>query len=61
MFKKIIIILISIAFLTACGKKVKVDFKGPTSGPDPVKMQPTHGPNELTPIEDPIDGPIEGP
>ena len=43
----------SVLFLTACGKKeakpeviVPEGFRGPTSGPDPVKMTPTYSPAE---------------
>ena len=53
MFKKLLIIFLSILFLAACGKKepevvIPADFKGPTSGPDPAKMIPPYPPAEET-------------
>ena len=46
--KKILIVICSMLFLAACAKKdeMKIDFRGPTSGPDPAKMQPAYGPND---------------
>ena len=46
MLKKTLIIFLLVFFLAACSKqeKVEVDFKGPTSGPDPIKMTPTYWP-----------------
>lgn len=54
MFKKLLIIICCLFFLAACGKKesgpvVPEGYKGPTSGPDPAKMQPTYGPNDPVP------------
>lgn len=53
MFKKIVVILMSLFFLVACGKKdeVKIDFKGPTRGPDPITTTPSYGPNDSIPAE----------
>lgn len=55
MAKKLLVILFSLFFLVACGQKnesVKIDFKGPTSPPDPAKMMPTYGPNDPIPTPD---------
>ena len=48
MVKRIIFVVFLLFFLAGCAGKstVKVDFKGPASGPDPVKMQPAYGPND---------------
>ncbi len=61
MFKKIVVVLMSLFFLVACGKKeeVKVDFKGPMGGPDPVTTSPSYGPNDSIPTEGQANDPIE--
>jgi len=54
MAKKLLVILLSLFFLVACGQKeetVKVNFKGPTTAPDPTKLMPTYGPNDPAPTE----------
>lgn len=53
MLKKFIIVLVSLAFLTACGQKVKVEFEPPATGPDPDRFQPAYGPNDPPPIAEP--------
>ena len=56
MLKKFIVILLSLFFLAACGKKeaVTVDFNGPMGGPDPIKVTPSYGPNDPVPVNEPI-------
>ncbi len=57
MIRKIFAILLITLFLAACGKKTEPEviipdgFKGPTQGPDLSKIQPTHGPNDPTPVD----------
>ena len=56
MAKKLLVILFSLFFLVACGKKeisVPDGFKGPTSAPDPSKLMPTYGPNDPVPASVP--------
>ena len=55
--KKLIVIIFSLFFLTACGKKEKElvvpdSFRGPTTGPDIEKLQPSFGPNDPSPAFD---------
>jgi len=59
MFKKLVVILLSILFLTACSKKepepefmIPDGWVGPTSGPLPSEVAPDSPPNEAMPAED---------
>jgi hypothetical protein len=54
MTKKIFIVLLSLLALTACsGQKAapKIDFEGPSGGPDIKKIMPTYGPNDSVPVQ----------
>ena len=53
MLKKIIILLVSFSFLTACGSKPEIEFVPPTTGPDLDRFQPEFGPNDSIPYEEP--------
>ena len=53
MLKKIIILLVLAAFLTACGNKPKIEFVPPTTGPDLDQFQPEFGPNDSISTEEP--------
>ncbi len=60
MIRRILAILLVTLFLAACAKKepeavIPDGFKGPTSGPDLSKIQPTYGPNDPVPVDDSID------
>ena len=45
MVKKLLIILCSLFILVGCGaKNNKVDYEGPTKGPDVIKMMPNSDP-----------------
>ena len=59
MIKKILVVLLSVLALTACSgrKAAKVDFQGPTSGPDFKKIMPSYGPNDPVPVPTTDGGP----
>ncbi|MBI5421618.1 hypothetical protein HZA44_00585 [Candidatus Peregrinibacteria bacterium] len=58
MIKKFPLLLLSLVFLTACGRAAKpvVDFGSPTGGPDLQKMTPSYGPNDPIPTPVPDGG-----